>query len=139
MCDLLLSPRRSPVRETVAWPDPAAPPYLNAVVVGWSELSAEALLAFAKRLEFLAGRRSTRRFAPRILDIDLLFRAGSRRRRKELELPHPRLAEREFVLGPLAEVAPEIPLPGLGSTAVELLERLRSPRRAPAREPSEGL
>jgi len=88
------------------------------------------VLALAKRIEALAGRRPGPRGADRPLDIDLLFHGASRRDGAELTLPHPALRRRRFVLAPLADLAPDLPLPPDGATARELLARLAPGQRA---------
>jgi 2-amino-4-hydroxy-6-hydroxymethyldihydropteridine diphosphokinase len=105
------------------------PPFLNTAAVGSTALPPEALLAIAKALELAAGRRPGPRLGPRPLDIDLLLYGDRRSPAPELTLPHPRLAERRFVLAPLAEIAPDLPIPGLGASPAELLRRL--PASAP--------
>lgn len=107
---------RSLPRSPVAQPD-----FLNTALVGRTSLSPEAILAMAKLLEQRAGRRRGRRLGPRPLDIDLLFVGTEHRRRPELTLPHPRLAERRFVLAPLAAVAPHRSLLADGPTVAEML------------------
>lgn len=82
------------------------------------------MLALAKALERDAGRRPGPRFGPRPLDIDLLLYGGRRSSAPELTLPHPRLRERRFALEPLAEIAPDLPVPPDGATVRELLARL---------------
>jgi GTP cyclohydrolase-4 len=104
--------------------DLAQPAFLNTVAVGSTTLSPEALLAIAKALEMAAGRKPGRRFGPRPLDIDVLLYDDLRSPAPELTLPHPRLAERRFVLAPLAEIAPDLPIPALGASPAELLRRL---------------
>ena len=99
----------------------AQPPYLNTVVVGRPLLPADELLAVAKALELAAGRRSGRRHAPRRLDVDLLLYGELSSDRPELTLPHPGLRQRRFVLAPLAEIAPDLPIPPDGATVAELL------------------
>lgn len=111
---------------------PPQPAYLNTAAVGSTALAPEAVLAIAKALELAAGRRPGPRFAPRPLDIDLLVYGSLRSTAPELALPHPRLAERRFVLAPLAEIAPDLPIPALGASPSELLRRL--PASAPAVE-----
>jgi 2-amino-4-hydroxy-6-hydroxymethyldihydropteridine diphosphokinase len=108
------------------------PDYLNTAAIGSTALAPEAVLAIAKALELAAGRRPGPRFGPRPLDIDLLLYGSLRSTAPELMLPHPRLAERRFVLALLAEIAPDLPLPPLGASASELLRRL--PASAPAVE-----
>lgn len=107
---------RSPAVSPIEQPD-----YLNTALVGRTELEPEELLALAKSLEWLAGRRPGPRFGPRPLDIDLLVHGELVREAAELTLPHPRLAERRFYLEPLTEVAPDLPVPPAGATVVELL------------------
>jgi 2-amino-4-hydroxy-6-hydroxymethyldihydropteridine diphosphokinase len=63
---------------------------------------------------------------PRPLDLDLISFGPERRETPRLTLPHPRAAEREFVLVPLAEIAPELRLPGYDQSVVQLLEKIRN-------------
>ncbi|HEY5672393.1 MAG TPA: 2-amino-4-hydroxy-6-hydroxymethyldihydropteridine diphosphokinase [Malonomonas sp.] len=100
------------------------PDYLNAVIEIVTEMTAEQLLGFCQQLEAAAGRRREIRWAPRTLDIDLLFYDNLMINTAELSLPHPRLQERHFVLLPLAEIAPELRHPQLGAPVRALLERL---------------
>jgi 2-amino-4-hydroxy-6-hydroxymethyldihydropteridine diphosphokinase len=79
------------------------------------------VLAAAQALELAAGRRRGRRLGPRPLDVDLLLFGDRVSDRPELTLPHPRLAERRFVLVPLAEIAPDRRVPPHGRTVAELL------------------
>jgi len=105
------------------------PDFFNTAAVGSTTLAPEMVLAIAKALELAAGRRMGERFGPRPLDIDLLLFGGRRSATPELTLPHPRLAERRFVLAPLAEIVPELSISPLGATPGELLRRL--PASAP--------
>ncbi len=105
------------------------PDFLNTAAVGRTALQPEAVLAIAKALEMAAGRRPGPRFGPRPLDVDLLLYDDLRSAAPELTLPHPRLAERRFVLAPLAEIAPDLPILALGASPSELLRRL--PAAAP--------
>jgi GTP cyclohydrolase-4 len=101
------------------------PDFWNTVAVGRTALGPEAVLAIAKALEMAAGRRLGPRFGPRPLDIDLLVYDDLRSAAPELTLPHPRMAERRFVLAPLAEIAPDLKLPPpLDASPAELLRRL---------------
>ena len=100
------------------------PDFLNTAAVGRTALQPEAVLAIAKALEMAAGRRPGPRYGPRPLDVDLLLYGNLRSATPELTLPHPRLAERRFVLAPLAEIAPDLQIPAFGASPSELLRRL---------------
>jgi 2-amino-4-hydroxy-6-hydroxymethyldihydropteridine diphosphokinase len=109
-------------------PVPAGqPPFLNAAILVETQLTPPELLAAAKRVEHALGRRPGRTWGPRPADIDVLLYGGQRIATPALTVPHPRIAERAFVLVPLSEIVPG-PLPLLGATALELLAHL--PREA---------
>lgn len=106
-----------------AWPDPSDPPYYNAVVEGRWSGGPSALLALMLETEAAFGRRRSVRNAPRTLDLDLLDLEGGRGRFKpDLEVPHPRLSARPFILGPLAEAGPDWRHPENGRSARDLFE-----------------
>jgi 2-amino-4-hydroxy-6-hydroxymethyldihydropteridine diphosphokinase len=143
----------SGVYETPPWPPPEDPrsvtqePFLNLVVRGVTSLEPHALLAETQLVEAAFGRDRAReiRWGPRPLDIDLLLIGDRQLDTPELTLPHPRIAERAFVLVPLTEVAPGGALPDgrrftrlLSALApiedIELVVRLDDvPTRRPAR------
>ncbi len=81
--------------------------YLNMVVVVRTHLDPYAFMRHGQRIEAAALRQRLVRWGPRTLDVDLLFHDHTRIESPELTLPHPRFAERRFVLAPLAEVAPD--------------------------------
>ena len=114
-------PRLASIYRSAPLSSIAQPPYLNTVLVGWTRLAPDALLAIAKRLERQAGRAAGPRDGPRPLDIDLLVYGDLIAATPELTLPHPRLRSRRFVLAPLAEVAPGLRLPPDGAPVGELL------------------
>ncbi len=92
-------------------------PYLNAVVALETERSPRALLAECQRLEAAAGRVRAERWGPRSLDVDLLAVGDRVVDEPACTIPHPRIAERAFVLVPWADVDPDFTVPGLGRVA----------------------
>jgi 2-amino-4-hydroxy-6-hydroxymethyldihydropteridine diphosphokinase len=92
--------------------DAGGPDYINAVAEVSTQLSAPELLAQLQRLEQAAGRERPYRNAPRTLDLDLLLYGSARIDSAQLQVPHPRMNARAFVLVPLAEIAPELVAPG---------------------------
>jgi 2-amino-4-hydroxy-6-hydroxymethyldihydropteridine diphosphokinase len=120
---VLLRPLRvSSVIETPPFDVPdEQPPYLNAVVVGETALTPEALMAELQTLEQERGRERRSFRAARTLDVDLILYGDRIVATAGLEIPHPRFREREFVLSPLAELEPNIVDPVTGLTIAELL------------------
>ena len=118
---LLSDLRTSRVYETapVGGP-PGQRRFLNACCVGRSTQRPEELLADFRLAERRAGRSAEDRAGPRPLDLDLLLYGGRRIESPTLEVPHPRMMERAFVLVPLAELIPGVPVPGTGRTVGEL-------------------
>jgi 2-amino-4-hydroxy-6-hydroxymethyldihydropteridine diphosphokinase len=92
------------------------PRFLNAVLRGRTTLAASALLAFVKHIERELGRTAGQRNGPRVMDVDLLLYGEQTIDIPELTIPHPRMAERPFVLAPLAEIAPDLIPPGWGES-----------------------
>ena len=103
-----------------AWPDPADPPFLNGVVAVQTALDPHALMAALGRIEDAFGRQRSVRNAPRTLDLDLIAYGRMSGDLDGLILPHPRAAERRFVMGPLAEIAPDWVHPLSARTASSL-------------------
>jgi len=101
------------------------PAFLNMVVAGETRLRAEPLLADLKRIEAEIGRVPTRRHGPRVIDLDILYYGDQVIDTGRLIVPHPRIAERLFVLEPLCEIAPEWRHPVLKMTSRELLAGLK--------------
>lgn len=91
------------------------PEYVNAVAALLTQLDSLHLLRALKALEKSLGKQQpVQRWGPRLIDFDLLMYGEQRLQTEELTLPHPGIAERNFVLLPLAEIAPEVVVPGIG-------------------------
>lgn len=103
--------------------DPSAPPYLNGVALLRTTLSPGELLALLHRIEAAHGRVRVERWGDRTLDLDLIDYDGERRDDPALVLPHPRAAERDFVLRPWLQVDPDAVLVGHGRVADLVLQR----------------
>jgi 2-amino-4-hydroxy-6-hydroxymethyldihydropteridine diphosphokinase len=118
----------SPIYET----DPVGvtdqPSFLNLAVSADTELSARDLLVAVKRIEWEIGRRPTYRWGPRVVDIDILLYGDEVVTEPDLTIPHREVANRAFVLVPLADIAPEATHPGTGMTVAAMRDR------APGRE-----
>ncbi len=105
------------------------PDFCNAVAGILTELDAPALHAALRAIELRMGREPAReRWGPRVIDLDLLAFGEERRADPDLVIPHPGIAERQFVLQPWREIAPDFWIPGLGRVAA-----------LAARLPSDGL
>jgi 2-amino-4-hydroxy-6-hydroxymethyldihydropteridine diphosphokinase len=108
------------LRERVYETEPAyvtdQPRFLNAVLRGRTSLSPLELLAFVKEVEREAGRTAGLRYGPRVLDVDVLVYGDMQVDEPTLRVPHERMAERPFVLVPLAEIAPDLLPPGWSET-----------------------
>jgi 2-amino-4-hydroxy-6-hydroxymethyldihydropteridine diphosphokinase len=100
------------------------PLYLNAVMVGDTTLTPRALLDALMDIERAFGRERPYAGAPRTLDLDLIMLGDELVEEPDLHVPHPRFRERFFVLGPLAQIAPEVRDPVTGLRVGELLRNL---------------
>jgi 2-amino-4-hydroxy-6-hydroxymethyldihydropteridine diphosphokinase len=105
--------------------DASGPDFINAVLAIKTGLNAFELLAHLQRIELACGRERPYRNAPRTLDLDLLLFAGAYIHSPNLQLPHPRMYERAFVLLPLAEIAPQqVSETQLAGVAAQRIDRL---------------
>lgn len=102
------------------------PWFLNQVVEAETALFPRQLLLRAKKIERSLGRTATRRNGPRAIDIDILLFGDARVRTEDLEIPHPRMGERRFVLEPLAELAPDLRHPVTSRKIRDMLSEVMS-------------
>lgn len=125
---LVDSVRASDAMESVAvkpaGPDASAPAYLNAVAIITTRLAPSVLLAYLHAIEAHHGRERRERWGDRTLDLDLIAYGEVQSDTVELTLPHPRAAEREFVLAPWLSLDPDAEIPGVGRVA-DLLAQVR--------------
>lgn len=96
------------------------PPFLNGAIALDTSLSPRAVLELLLEIEEELGRVRGERWGPRTVDLDLLVYGDERVDEDGLHVPHPRLHERRFALEPLAELDPELVIPGLGSVSALL-------------------
>ncbi len=113
--------RASSVYETAAWGGVSTAAYLNQLLVFETDLAPEQLLAHCLEVEQMLGRERSARWGDRLMDIDILFYGQQQVQQPDLVIPHPRLAERAFVLQPLTEVAAGWLHPALKLSAAALL------------------
>ena len=116
----------SSVYETEPWGVADQPRFLNLVAGFETTLSPPDLLAVCKQVESRVGRIESYRWGPRQIDVDILLYGDEAVScdQPDLQIPHARLAERAFVLVPLAEIAPDAVVPGIGKEALQLLSEV---------------
>jgi 2-amino-4-hydroxy-6-hydroxymethyldihydropteridine diphosphokinase len=123
--------RRSSIHETEPQDYLDQPRFLNMAIEVETDLTPRELLAAIQKIETEMGRQRTIPKGPRTIDIDILFYANQVIATPALEIPHPRLTERNFVLDPLQEIAPDLRHPVTGKTVRELRAALQPPAPSP--------
>jgi 2-amino-4-hydroxy-6-hydroxymethyldihydropteridine diphosphokinase len=103
------------------------PWFLNCVVEAETDLSPHELLGTLRRIESSIGSKKEFAKGPRLLDVDILLYGDKSVDSPDLQIPHPRMLQRKFVLAPLAEIAPSIKHPFWGKTAEELFAASTDP------------
>ncbi len=117
--------RRSRTYETEPWGVKDQPRFINMAVSVETALDPRKLLGLLKDVEKLMGREETGRYGPRIIDLDILLYDSLVVKEPGLEIPHPLMHEREFVLVPLADITPDTVHPVLKKTIRELRNGLK--------------
>lgn len=116
----------SPIYETPPWGCTDQPIFLNQVIKAETDFTPLDLLTYLKHLEVQLGRQPNVKYGPRLIDFDILYYDDLIIETPTLTIPHPGMAERPFVVVPLADLAPEHRHPVLGRTAKEMMETVNT-------------
>ena len=115
----------SKIYQTAAWGKTDQPDFLNQVISLETDLNPEKIMSELLDIELFFGRRRDVIWGPRILDLDILFVENQIISSENLDIPHPQIANRRFVLIPMAEIAPHFIHPVLQQSMLELLEQTK--------------
>ncbi len=116
--------KRSAMYETMPWGVKDQPKFINMAIEAETNISPLELLSLVKKIEGEMGRQPAMKWGPRVIDIDILLYSDKLLCEADLTIPHPLMHEREFVLRPLSEIAPDIVHPVLGKTIKELFDTI---------------
>lgn len=116
--------KQSQMYETEPWGIKDQPKFINMAIEVETDKKPEELLRVLKEIEKKVGRTETVKWGPRVIDLDILFYDDLILKTENLEIPHPLLHERDFVLKPLCEIAPEKKHPIIGKTVREMAASL---------------
>jgi 2-amino-4-hydroxy-6-hydroxymethyldihydropteridine diphosphokinase len=114
--------KQSGMYETEPWGVKDQPKFINMAIEVETDKAPEELLRVLKEIEKEIGRTETAKWGPRVIDLDILFYDDLILKRLGLEIPHPLLHEREFILKPLCEIAPDKRHPGTRKTVKEMIK-----------------
>ena len=120
--------KRSSLRETQPWGNKNQPLFLNMAIEVETDCTPRELLAILKEIETRVGRKKTSPWGPRIVDLDILIYNAMVIKSRELTIPHPFMHERDFVLQPLDEIAPDLVHPVLKKNMRELFKSFAEER-----------
>jgi len=118
--------KQSSVHETEPWGVKDQPKFINRAIEVEIDKEPEELLGILKEIEKEIGRTETTKWGPRVIDLDIIFYDDLILKSQDLEIPHPLLHEREFVLEPLCEIAPDKKHPVTGKTVKEMIKNLKA-------------
>ncbi len=120
--------KRAPLYRSKPVGPPGQPDYMNTVVQIRTALHASDLLDRTQQIEQLLGRKPAVRWGPRVVDLDIILYGNDTISTGRLTVPHKELQNRRFVLQPLSDLDPDLVIPGLGCTVLELLAKLECPK-----------